>query len=93
MSGVGRWWGQPQRRNVRPAVRARRRNHGSDGVDAGDLFELGYRAGQADFGKQVEKILDGDPLAVAEAVGVTPLADVDGEQLVDELERWLREQG
>lgn len=30
---------------------------------------------------------------VADAAGVTPLADVDGGQLVDELQRWLREQG
>lgn len=33
-----------------------------------------------------------DLLDVAEAAGVTPLPEVDGGQLVDDLERWLREQ-
>ncbi|MFD4206261.1 hypothetical protein ACFWRG_09745 [Micromonospora tulbaghiae] len=33
-----------------------------------------------------------DLLDVAEAAGVTPLPEVDVDQLVDDLERWLREQ-
>ncbi|TNH23311.1 hypothetical protein FHG89_27355 [Micromonospora orduensis] len=33
-----------------------------------------------------------DLLDVADAAGITPLADVDGGQLVDDLTRWLREQ-
>ncbi|MFI2270692.1 hypothetical protein [Micromonospora aurantiaca (nom. illeg.)] len=33
-----------------------------------------------------------DLLDVAEAAGVTPLREVDADQLLDDLERWLREQ-
>lgn len=38
-----------------------------------------------------DQAADDDLLDVADAAGVTPLPDVDGDQLADDIERWLRD--
>ncbi|MEW2382303.1 hypothetical protein AB0873_09455 [Micromonospora sp. NPDC047707] len=54
----------------------------SEQGDPGPLAELSREAGREDLADGL--------LEVADAAGVTPLADVDGGQLVDQVERWLR---
>lgn len=63
----------------------RRLDAAADAAEAGDMSLL-------------EAFVDGDPAAddlldVADAAGVTPLPDVDGDELAADVEAWLREQG
>ncbi|MER7459220.1 hypothetical protein [Micromonospora sp. NPDC126480] len=96
-----RWW-RPAA-STRPGTRTRRRARMVSEDQAARSFELGYELGQRDERKHasdrddmLRRLADAcedgpDALtALAREVGVMP-AD-DGAQLVDEVERWLREQ-
>jgi hypothetical protein len=101
----GRWWA-PAAGNVRPGQRSRVRARRLTDREAEELFESGYRAGEADERQRYEQQRDvlrrladastpGDLAAVARDAGVPvddDLAAAEAGQLVDELEAWRRGQ-
>lgn len=103
MSRAPRWWRPAPQRNVRPArVRSRGRRLYTE-RESEVLFDLGYEAGKADqeeadrrLRDQLRRLTDAidqgpDAIdALAREAGVMP-AD-DAVDLVDEIERFLREQ-
>ncbi|MFG2052676.1 hypothetical protein ACGFI9_01475 [Micromonospora sp. NPDC048930] len=101
MSRPDRWWRPTTQR--RPPLRARQRRMYTE-QEMTATFDTGYECGQGDERKRhdqqdewLRRVLDAydagpDAVtALAQEVGVMPADAAD--QLVDELERWLRGQG